>query len=87
MAEAGFPGFEEYVGPVGFLAPAGTPTEVVDKLSTAIRGSLEKPEIQERLKGLGAVVVGSTPAEYKAWLQEDLQRWAALIKSADIKAE
>lgn len=87
MAEAGFPGFEEYVGPVGFLAPAGTPSEVVNNLSTAIRASLQKPEIQERLKGLGAVVVGSTPDEYREWLKGDLQRWAALIKSADIKAE
>jgi tripartite-type tricarboxylate transporter receptor subunit TctC len=87
MAEAGFPGFEEYVGPVGFLAPAGTPPEVVNKLSTAIRGSLQKPETQERLKGLGAVLVGSTPEEYQEWLKQDLQRWAALIKSADIKAE
>jgi tripartite-type tricarboxylate transporter receptor subunit TctC len=87
MAEAGFPGFEDYVGPVGFLAPAGTPTEVVDKLSTAIRAALKKPEIQERLKGLGAVVVGSTPQEYREWLKGDAQRWAELIKAANLKSE
>lgn len=87
MAEAGFPGFEDYVGPVGFLAPAGTPADVVDKLSGAIRTSLKKPEIQERLKGLGAVLVGSTPQEYQAWLKGDAQRWAALIKDANLKSE
>ena len=87
MAEAGFPGFEDYVGPVGFLAPAGTPADVIDKLSTAIRASLKKPEIQERLKGLGAVIVGSTPQEYQAWLKGDAQRWSELIKAASLKAE
>jgi tripartite-type tricarboxylate transporter receptor subunit TctC len=87
MAEAGFPGFEEYVGPVGFLAPAGTPSDVVSRLSGAIRTSPKTPEIQDRLKGLGAVVVGSTPEDYREWLKQDLQRWAALIRSADLKGE
>ncbi len=87
MAEAGFPGFEDYVGPVGFLAPAGTPADVVDKLSTSIQAALKKPEIQERLKGLGAVVVGSSPQEYRDWLKGDAQRWAELIKAANLKSE
>jgi len=87
MAEAGFPGFEEYVGPVGFMAPAGTPPAVLTKLSTAMRASLAKPAIQERLKGLGAVVVGSGPDEYRAWLAKDHERWAQLIKAADVKAD
>ena len=87
MAEAGFPGFEDYVGPVGFLAPAGTPPEIVDKLSNSIRASLKKPEIQERLKGLGAVMVASTPQDYKVWLKQDAERWATLIKAANLKVE
>ena len=87
MAEAGFPGFEDYVGPVGFLAPAGTPAPVIDKLSGAIRASLAKTATQERLRGLGAVVVGSTPEEYRAWLRQDRERWAQLIKAANVKAE
>ena len=87
MAEAGFAGFEDYVGPVGFLAPAGTPAAVVTKLSTAIRAALAKPAIESRLRGLGAVVVGSTPDEYRAWLKHDHERWAQLIKTANIKAE
>lgn len=85
MAEAGFPGFEEYVGPVGFLAPGGTPAPVVDKLSGGIRAALAKPEVRERLRGLGAVVVGSTPAEYREWLKGDAQRWRQLITAANLK--
>lgn len=87
MAEAGFPGFEEYVGPVGFLAPAGTPEPVLAKLSAAIRATLAKPAIQEKLRGLGAVVVASSPAEYRKWLKEDHDRWAKLIKDAGVKAD
>ncbi len=87
MAEAGFPGFEDYVGPVGFLAPAGTPAAVVDKLSAAIRASLNKPATLERLRGLGAVVVGSTPVEYRNWLKLDLERWATLIKAAQVTGD
>ena len=87
MAEAGFPGFEAYVGPVGFLAPAGTPALVVQKLSTAIRTALAKSEVRDRLRGLGAVVVGSTPDEYREWLKGDAQRWGQLIKTAQIKGD
>jgi tripartite-type tricarboxylate transporter receptor subunit TctC len=84
MAEAGFPGFESYVGPVGFLAPAGTPAPVIDKLSAAIRAALAKPGVGDRLRGLGGVVVGSSPEAYREWLKGDAQRWAELIKTAKI---
>ena len=87
MAEAGFPGFEEYVGPVGFLAPAGTPPAVLDKLNSAIGAALAKPALQSRLRGLGAVVMHLGPAEYRDWLKQDNARWAQLIRAADIKAE
>ena len=87
MAEAGFPGFEDYVGPVGFLAPAGTPAPVLAKLSSAIRATLAKPAIQDKLRGLGAVVVGSSPDEYRDWLKKDYERWAQLIKDAAVTAE
>ena len=86
-AEEGFAGFEEYVGPVGFLAPAGTPPAAVQKLSAAIRASLAKPAIRDRLQGLGGVVVASSPDEYRQWLKGDAERWAQLIKAAQIKGE
>ncbi len=87
MAEANFPGFEDYIGPVGFLAPAHTPAPVLNKLATAIRASLAKPAVQDKLRGLGAVVVGNSPDEYREWLKKDHDRWAQLIKEAGVKAE
>ena len=87
MTEAGFPGFEDYIGPVGFLAPANTPAPVLHKLATAIRASLARPAMQDKLRGLGAVVVGNSPDEYREWLKKDHERWAQLIKDAGVKAE
>ena len=87
MAEAGFPGFEDYIGPVGFLAPAGTPPAAIARLSCAIRATLAKPAIQDKLRALGAVVVGSSPDEYRDGLKKDYDRWAQLIKDASMTAE
>lgn len=87
MAAGGFQGFEEYVGPVDFLAPAGTPQPVLDKLGQALQASVRNPATQEKLRALGAVVVGSTPEQYAKWLKEDQARWAKLVKDADVKAQ
>lgn len=87
MAEAGYPGFEKYVGPVGFLAPAGTPPAVVEKLGNAIRAAAQKPAVRDKLRALGGVVVGSTPEEYREWLKGDAQRWDELIKTAHVKVD
>ena len=85
MAESGFPGFEEYVGPVGFLAPAGTPPAVLEKLANSIRTTLNKPDINQRMRQLGGVVIGSSPTEYRTWLREDHARWTQLIRMANVK--
>lgn len=85
MAESGFPGFEETAPWVGMLAPAGTPAAVVKQLNDAVRASLAKPETKERLKSLGAITVGNSPAEFHAFLEKDSDRWARVIKTAGIK--
>ena len=88
MAESGFPGFEEYTQGLGVIGPAGMPAAVVKRLNEAIRASLAKAETKEKLKGLGAITEGgSTPAEYRGWLQKDAERWARVIKAAGVKAE
>ncbi len=88
MSESGFPGFEEYTQGLGVVGPAGLPEPVVSRLNTAIRAALVKPETRERLNKLGAITEGgSTPAEFRAWLAKDLERWARVIKTAGVKAE
>ena len=88
MAAGGFPGFEQYTQGLGIVAPANTPEAVVTKLNQAIRVSLAKPETKQKLKDLGAITEGgSTPAEFKAFLVKDAERWAKVIKTAGVKAE
>jgi tripartite-type tricarboxylate transporter receptor subunit TctC len=87
MAEAGMPGLAETAPWVGMIAPAGTPAAVVNRLSEDMRKSLAKPETKERLRVLGAVTVGDTPAEFLEFLKKDNERWARVIKAAGVKAE
>ena len=88
MSESGFPGFEEYTQGLGVVGPAGLPAPVVARLNEAIRASLVKPETKEKLNKLGAITDGgSTPAEFRAWLAKDLERWERVIRTAGVKAE
>jgi tripartite-type tricarboxylate transporter receptor subunit TctC len=87
MAEAGLPGLEETAPWVGVLAPAGTPPAIVNRLSEEMRKSLARPETREKMKGLGAVVVADTPAQFAAFLKQDYERWARVIKASGVKAE
>jgi len=87
MLEMGYKGFDETAPWVGMLAPAGTPAPVVQKIYEAMNAALAKPEVKERLRGLGAVVVGSSPAEFRAFLPKDKERWTQVIKAANIQPE
>lgn len=87
MAEAGYPGLAETAPWVGMLVPAGTPAAAVNRLSDEMRKSLARPETTARLRTLGAVTVGDSPAEFLEFLKKDHERWARVIKAAGVKAE
>ncbi len=87
MSEVGFPGFEETAPWVGMLAPAKTSPAIIAKLHDAMTKALAKPDVRAQLEKLGAVIVGDTPTEFAAFLKRDHERWAAVIKAADIKPE
>jgi tripartite-type tricarboxylate transporter receptor subunit TctC len=87
MTEAGIVGFDNVGAWFGIVAPAGTPAAVVARLNIAIDHSLSKPEVHERLVGMGMVPVGGPPSAFKSFLEQDSARWTALIKAANIKAE
>jgi tripartite-type tricarboxylate transporter receptor subunit TctC len=86
IAEAGVPGFEA-ISWFGFFAPAGTPPEVVDKLSKEVGRILRQPEIAERLSGQGADPVGSTPKEFTSFMQADIGRWRKVVEFAHIQPD
>lgn len=84
VAESGFPGFEA-ISWFGLLAPAGTPKEVIDKVHKDALTALHDPKTSERIAQLGLDSVGSSPAEMGATIKADLEKWAKVIKEADIK--
>jgi tripartite-type tricarboxylate transporter receptor subunit TctC len=87
MEELGYKGFDATAPWVGMLAPAGTPAIAVQKIDVAIQSALAKPEIRKRLNDLGAVIVGSRPNEFKAFLVKDKLHWKKVIDASGLKPE
>lgn len=87
MDESGYKDFEQTAPWVGLLAPAGTPEAIVNKLNAAMNLALKQPEVIKRMKDLGATPSGNSPAEFRAYLTQDLERWAKVVQAAGIQAE
>ncbi len=85
--EVGLPGLERTASWVGLLAPAGTPEAVIQRLANEVNKVIALPEAKERLRSLGAVAVGGTPAAFGAFLKSDYEYQAAVIKAASVKGE
>jgi tripartite-type tricarboxylate transporter receptor subunit TctC len=86
IAESGWPAYEAGSW-YGILAPAGTPSAIIDRLQREIVKSLKDPEVQKRLAGEGADVIGSTPQEFAAHIKAELARMGQAIKAAGLKLE
>ena len=86
VAEQNLPGFEA-VSWYSILAPAGTPKEIVERLSGEIARMLAQPETREKLAGIGATAIGGTPEQLAAVIQDESARYADLFKKAGIRAE
>jgi len=80
IAEAGVPGYEAS-GWFGVLAPAGTPRDLVARLNAAIVKGISEADARERLATLGGDVVANSPAEFAAYLRDDLAKWRKLIET------
>lgn len=80
------PGYEA-VSWAGIGAPAKTPPDIIAKLNSAFNAALAEPELKARLAQFGAVVMMSTPTEFGQFIAAEIEKWAKVIKFADIKAE
>ncbi len=86
FGELGYKGLSDS-GWFGFFAPAGTPPEVVAKISTDINAILAEPEVQERLAPSGLVMKGSTPEEFAKVVKRDSDKWGAVIRQAGVSVD
>ena len=83
VQDAGFPGFEATAW-YALAAPAGTPSEIIDKLNAATNAFLKSPKGQETLANLSMQAVGGSPADLKAFIASELQKWGPVVKEANI---
>ncbi|HEU5276370.1 MAG TPA: tripartite tricarboxylate transporter substrate binding protein [Xanthobacteraceae bacterium] len=86
VAEAGVPGYEATIW-LGIMAPKGTPQAVVDKLNAEITKAVNRADIKAMWAQQGAVPMTMTPAEFGAYLEKDIGKWANVVKTANIKIE
>ncbi|MCC2673154.1 MAG: extra-cytoplasmic solute receptor [Ramlibacter sp.] len=86
LAESGMPGFE--VGAwQGVMVPAATPKAIVDRLNAEIVKALQTPDLKAKLAVQGAEPLGSTPAEYGAYVKKETARWAQVVKASGVKID
>jgi tripartite-type tricarboxylate transporter receptor subunit TctC len=86
IAESGYPGFSADAWS-GLFAPKGTPKAVVDKLALETQHILKLPEVEKRLGELGAETVGSTPAEFARHVQQEIDKWARVVKASGARVD
>ncbi len=86
IAEAALPGFEA-IEWNGVVVPAGTPPAIISRLNQAIVKALAIPDVKERVIGLGADPVGSSPEEFAAFIKKELATWSKVIKEVGITIE
>jgi tripartite-type tricarboxylate transporter receptor subunit TctC len=86
LAEAGLPN-QESDTIFGILVPAHTPEPVITLLHKEISNVLTQPGIEEKLASLGFEAIVSTPDEFAARIENDISKWAKVIRAANIKAE
>src|SRR5436190_15077047 len=86
MAELGYPGFE-IEGWLGVFVPAGTPKEIVTKLSTELDRIIASPEGIAGIETLSLVPVGGSAETFEKVLRRDYERWADVVKATGVKGE
>ncbi len=86
VAESGVPGYN-VTGWYGLYAPAGTPADIVRRLHEESRRALSSPEIKDKLVKAGNEPVGTSPAEFAAFVRAEYDKWAKVIKQANLKID
>lgn len=86
IAESGVPGYEAYSW-VGIVAPAKTPKAIVTRLNQEIVDILKQKDVAEKLNQQGALPVGDTPEQFAAYIKTEIDKWGAVVRAANIKAD
>ena len=86
VAESGYPGFAG-VGWSGFVAPAGTPRDIVEKISADTQAVLREPDTAKRIVDRGAVPDPTTPQQYADFIKAEIAKWGEVARIAKVKLD
>lgn len=86
VQEGGVPGYE-VTSWLGFLAPAGVPRPIVDRLNAEIGRALQAADVRERLASMGGDLGASTPEAFGTRLREEISKWSRVVHGAGIKID
>lgn len=86
IAELGYPEFQ-VTGIFGYLAPAGTPKDIVARINSAINKTMKSPSVIQQVAAAGGQTMNTTPAEFGAMLNAESKRWLGITKDLGIKPE
>jgi len=86
LHESGFPNFEMSQW-FAIMGPANLPKDVAERLNTEINAILKDPEVVEKIASQGGEIIGGSIPQFSAFLKQDVDKWAKLVKDADIKLE
>jgi len=71
----------------GFLVPAGTPRDIVDRLHAELIKALKDPEFASRMRGMGLEIYGTTPAEFSQFIRDENVKWTKVIKATGARVD
>jgi tripartite-type tricarboxylate transporter receptor subunit TctC len=80
------PGYEASTW-FGIVAPTNTPTEIIEKLNNAINAGLADPKIKARLAEMGGMLLAGSPADFGKLIADETEKWAKVIRAANIKPQ
>jgi tripartite-type tricarboxylate transporter receptor subunit TctC len=86
IAEAGVPGYESTIW-LGLMAPIGTPKPIIDKLNSEIAAIMRRPDVVQTWAAQGAEPTFMTPEQFEAFLRQDIEKWAKVVKVSGARAD
>ena len=86
VSEAGVKGYEATIW-LGLMAPAGTPRPILERLSAEVNKVVNAPDVKEAWAKQGAAPMGMSVDQFGAFLREDVQKWAKLVKETKMKVD
>ncbi|MET0506982.1 MAG: tripartite tricarboxylate transporter substrate-binding protein [Burkholderiaceae bacterium] len=86
VSESGYPGFDAATW-TGLVAPAGTPTALIERLNSEVRKVLARDDVKDKLAQEGSSPLGGTPEAFGRFIRSEHDKWGSLIREANIKLD